>query len=261
MTLSFEQRLRFALRYALRHALISLLVAGLSALFVFALLYPPPYDALLSIGSIFLLLLSVDVVCGPLLTLLLASPIKPLRERYLDFSLVGLVQLAALFYGLHSVWMARPAVLAFETDRLVIVTANEVETEMLPFAPAGLNQLPWWGLLKVSTRGAKNDQEFLTSINLGLSGISPAMRPAWWLPWRDGRVGMGKRAKPVIELLERRPQDALTLQAAIVATGLPAQELRYLPLTSRRTKDWVALLDTDMRMVGHAPVDGFSGHD
>ena len=80
-----EQRLRFALRYALRHALVSLLVAGLSALFVFGLLYPPPTSAMLGVGSIFLLLLGVDVVCGPLLTLLLANPAKPRRERWLDF--------------------------------------------------------------------------------------------------------------------------------------------------------------------------------
>ena len=256
-----EHRLRFALRYALRHALISVLVAGASALFVFGLLYPPPYDALLGVGSIFLLLLCVDVVCGPLLTLLLANPAKPQRERWLDFSLVGLVQLAALLYGLHSVWVARPVVLAFETDRVVVVTANEVQTETLPQAPAGLQTLPWWGGLQVSTRSAKSSEEFLTSVNLGLSGISPAMRPDWWVPWADGRVGIDQRAKPVTELLARRPQDAATLQAAIAATGLPTQQLRYLPLTSRRTKDWVALLDAQARIVGHAPVDGFTAHN
>ena len=256
-----EQRLRFALRYALRHALVSLLVAGLSALFVFGLLYPPPTSAMLGVGSIFLLLLGVDVVCGPLLTLLLANPAKPRRERWLDFSLVGLVQLAALLYGLHSVWVARPVVLAFETDRLVIATANEVQTETLPQAPAGLQALPWWGGLQVSTRSAKSSEEFLASVNLGLSGISPAMRPDWWVPWADGRAGIDQRAKPVTELLARRPQDAATLQAAIAATGLPTQQLRYLPLTSRRTKDWVAFLDAQARIVGHAPVDGFTAHN
>ena len=193
--------------------------------------------------------------------MLLANPAKPRRERWLDFSLVGLVQLAALLYGLHSVWVARPVVLAFETDRLVIATANEVQTETLPQAPAGLQTLPWWGWLQVGTRSAKSSEEFLTSVNLGLSGISPAMRPDWWVPWADGRAGIDQRAKPVTELLARRPQDAATLQAAIAATGLPTQQLRYLPLTSRRTKDWVALLDAQARIVGHAPVDGFTAHN
>ena len=252
-----EQRLRFALRYALRHALVSLLVAGLSALFVFGLLYPPPTSAMLGVGSIFLLLLGVDVVCGPLLTLLLANPAKPQRERWLDFSLVGLVQLAALLYGLHSLWAARPVVLAFEVDRLVIASANEVQTETLSQAPAELQSLPWWGVLQVGTRNAKDSNEFFESTNMGLGGISPAMRPHWWLPWDSAQAGIQERAKPVAELLARRPQAASVLQAAMAETGLPVQQLRYLPLTSSKTKDWVALLNTEGRIVGYAPVDGF----
>jgi hypothetical protein len=47
------------------------------------------------------------------------------------------------------------------------------------------------------------------------------------------------------------------LQGAIRASGLPEAELRYLPLTSSRTKDWVALLDGGLNMVGWAPMDGF----
>jgi len=53
------------------------------------------------------------------------------------------------------------------------------------------------------------------------------------------------------ELLQRRPQ------AAIAKTGLGADELRYLPLTSSKVKEWVALLDAQLDIVGYAPVDGF----
>ena len=209
------------------------------------------------VGSIFFLLLAVDVVCGPLLTLVLATPSKSLRERWVDFSLVGLVQVAALLYGLHSLWAARPVVLAFEVDRLVIASANEVQTEALSQAPAELRSLPWWGVLQVGTRKAKDSNEFFESMNLGLGGISPAMRPHWWLPWDSAQAGIQERAKPVAELLARRPQAASVLQAAMAETGLPVQQLRYLPLTSSKTKDWVALLNTEGRIVGYAPVDGF----
>ncbi|WP_367066236.1 hypothetical protein [Oryzisolibacter sp. LB2S] len=252
-----DSRLRFAVRYALRHLLISLVVALASAALVYGLLYPQPWQTMLGVGSIFVLLLGVDVVCGPLLTLILASPRKSLRERWLDFSLVGLVQLAALLYGLHSLWLARPVVLAFETDRLVIVTAPEVQTDHLPQAPAGLQRLPWWGVQQVGTRKAAGSDEFMRSVELGLQGISPAMRPDWWQPWPAAQAAMNQRAKPITELLARRPQDAATLQAAIDKTGLAPAQLRYLPLTSSKTKDWVALLDEQLHIVGYAPVDGF----
>ena len=120
--MSASHRLHFAARYALRHLLLSLLVALASAAVVFGLWYPAPYRQMLQVGHIYLLVLVVDVVCGPLLTLIVASPRKSRRERWLDFSLIGAIQLAALAYGMYSVWVARPAVLAFESDRLVVVS-------------------------------------------------------------------------------------------------------------------------------------------
>jgi len=55
----------------------------------------------------------------------------------------------------------------------------------------------------------------------------------------------------------RQLQNFEVMQGAIRACGLPVAELCYLPLTSSRTKDWVALLDGGLNMVGWAPVDGF----
>ena len=107
-------RLSFASRFALRHLLLSASVGLLSAAYVFGLLYPPPFQAMLGVGPMFLLLLAVDVVCGPLLTLVLASPQKSRRAQWVDWSLVGVLQVLALSYGLHTVWVARPVVLAFE---------------------------------------------------------------------------------------------------------------------------------------------------
>lgn len=250
-------RFRFALRYALAHLGISLLVALLSALFVYGLLYPPPYAAMLGVGAIYALVLGVDVVCGPLLTLILASPRKSVRERWLDFSLIGIIQLIALAYGLHSVWLARPVALAFERDRLVVVTANEIDTATLHQAPPGLRRLPAWGVREVGTRRARNEQEFFENAGLGPAGVSPAMRPNWWLPWDAAQAEMSERARPLAELIARRPWAKALLEQAAARAGQPVASLRYLPLTSSRSREWVALLDERLRVVGAAPVDGF----
>lgn len=254
---SLHPRLRFSIRYALRHLGICIAVALFSAAMVFGLLYPPPYQAMLGVGPIYMLVLVVDVVCGPLLTLILASPKKSQRERWLDFGLIGVCQALALAYGLHSVWAARPAVLAFETDRLVVVTANQIDPAELVKAPEGLRRLPWWGVLRVGTRRAANGTEFLESVGRSLTGISTGMQPSWWLPWSQAQASMAGRAKPVTELLARRPADAGTIEAAIQASSHKTEDLHYLPLTSSKTLDWVALLDTQMNVVGWTAVDGF----
>lgn len=250
-------RFKFASRYALRHLLLSILIGALAATVVFGWWYPMPYRAMLGVSAIFLLVLAVDVVCGPLLTAILASPSKSQRERWLDFGLIGAIQLAALVYGMHSVWVARPAVLAYERDRLVVVTANAVDQDSLAQAPEDMRRLPWAGVRKVGTREAGSNEEFFESVNLGLAGVSPAMRPGWWLPWANQVPDMRQRAKPLAELLARRPEHASVLRDAAQTSGLEVADLSYLPLTSSKTKDWVALLDKQLNMVGYAPVDGF----
>ena len=253
-----SSRFRFAARYALRHLLLSLGVALASAAVVFGLWYPAPYRQMLDVGHIYLLVLAVDVVCGPLLTLVLASPKKSRRERWLDFALIGLIQLAALAYGMHSVWAARPVALVFEVDRLVVVTANEVLQDRLPKALPEFRDLPFAGVLKAGTRKPANGAEMMRSLDLSLGGVPLAAQPDWWQPWADSLPAMRERAKPLAELMGRKPQAVPVLQDAARDAGRPAAELSYLPLVSSKTLDcWVALLDEQMNLVGWAPVDGF----
>lgn len=153
--------------------------------------------------------------------------------------------------------MARSVVIAFEADRLGVVAANAIDPGRLPQAPQGMRQLPNFGVMRVATTRPASSKEFFESVDLSAAGISPAMRPGRWRPWEDARDAIAQRARPVAELLAARPRDAAVLQGAIRASGLPEAELRYLPLTSSRTKDWVALLDGGLNMVGWAPMDGF----
>lgn len=247
----------FAVRWALKHLLISAAVAVISAALVFLLWYPMPYRALLGVGNIFLLVLAVDVACGPLMTLVLASPGKSRREMSLDLSLVALIQVAALAYGMHAVWIARPVVLGFETDRLVVVTAADLDLTELSQAPPGLRTLPYAGVLQVSMRKPHSNAELFSSVELSLAGISPAMRPSWWQPMAAQHGEMRLRTKPLSELVTRRPEQQLVLEKAARQAGYAVEALVYLPLTSSKTKEWVALLNDSLDMVGYAPVDGF----
>lgn len=250
-------RWRFAVRWALAHLGISVAVAALSSWLVFSLWYPSPWRQLLGVAGIFGLVVVVDVVCGPLLTLVLASPQKSRRERWIDLSLVAVIQLAALGYGLWSVFSARPVAVVFEVDRLVVVTANEVQTEQLPDAPKGLQSLPWHGVHTVSLRKPVSSEEFLKSMDQSLQGVTQAMRPGWWRPLDEARSALNMKTKPLDALMNKRPEQRDVLLSAAAKTGLPVTGLRYLPLTSTKRNDWVALFNASGAFVGSAPVDGF----
>ena len=56
----------------------------------------------------------------------------------MDFSVVGLLQLAALIYGLFTVFIARPVHLVFEFHRMAVVHAVDVDPKLLGQTPAEL---------------------------------------------------------------------------------------------------------------------------
>lgn len=203
------------------------------------------------------MVVGVDLVCGPLLTLVLANPTKTRKERWADLALVGAIQLVALAYGLWSVFGARPVALVYEVDRFTVVGANEVQTQQLGVAPKGMRTLPFAGVLRAGLREPVSGEELLESVQISLAGTPQSMRPTWWVPYDTVKNQVAQRAKPLALLTESRPQQAALLEAAAAKTGIPMAQLMYLPLTSSKVMDWVALLSPAGDVVGYAPVDGF----
>ncbi|PUA28974.1 MAG: hypothetical protein B0W54_11290 [Cellvibrio sp. 79] len=105
------------------HLLISFVIALVSLYAVFELWYPSPLDEALGVTDIFLLLLCIDVILGPLLTLLVAKQGK--KTLKMDLSVIGVLQVAALSYGLHIVAQGRPVWLVYNMNRFDVVQAYE----------------------------------------------------------------------------------------------------------------------------------------
>lgn len=252
-------RVRSCAKAALVHLGLSLVVAGLTAAVMFGRWFPFPYSDLAGGQHLFWIVVGVDVVCGPLLTSVLFNPVKSRRELTLDLSLVALLQLAALLYGLHSVSLARPVVVAFETDRLVTVSAAQISPADLPQASPEFRSLSWTGPVLVSTRAPKDGAETLKSIDLSMRGVEPSARPSWWQSYEKSRPLVQQRMKNLASLRARLPADKQAIiDEAVKKTSLPVGQLYYLPLVSQKQLDtWIALLDGQGTIKGYAPVDGF----
>ena len=250
-------RISFAAKWALKHLLACIVVAVASVGLVIFFWYPLSLAPIVGVGKILGLLIVVDVVCGPLLTAVLAKPTKPRRELWMDLTLVAAIQLGALGYGLWSLYAARPVAIAFEVDRLVIVTANQVQPEPMDDAISHQIHRDTSGLLIVSLRKPKSSNEYLESLDQSIQGVTPAMRPGWWQPIGEAHLEIGMRAKPLAHLIDKQPDKASELEAQAFKAGIPVDSLRYLPLVSSRSLEWVALLDSADKIVGHVNVDGF----
>ena len=247
-------------RAGLVHLVGSLLVAALVAALVFGLWYPHPYRELVGGTELFLLVIGVDVVCGPLLTAVFYNPSKSKKELFTDLGLVVLVQLAALTYGMYTVVQARPIYAVFEVDRFRVVTAADVDTADWAKAKVPWNAQPWGAPALITVREPVNSDEKLQSIELAMGGKDVSLRPDFWKAWDAQTPSLIlQRAKSLPDLRKKLPEhQQAVLDAAVARSGLPAERLRSLPITSFKAADWTALIDSQTAMpVGYAPVDGF----
>jgi hypothetical protein len=131
------------LKAFLLHLGVSGVIAVLALLLVFKLWYPAPLHTAVGVTHIFLLLLLVDMILGPLLTLLVYKVGK--KTLVLDLAVIAVLQLSALGYGLWSVAEGRPAWLVFNTDRFDLVRVLDIDLRKLERALPEYRQPSWFG--------------------------------------------------------------------------------------------------------------------
>lgn len=190
-----SKRLNFFLSHLLLSFLVALFVVGV----VFFIWYPSPLATAVGVTHIFLMLLVIDVILGPLLGLLVYKEGK--KTLKFDLSVIILIQIAALCYGVFSIEQGRPAWLVYNVDRFELVRKNElVDTNIQHVQP----QFQKPSLFKpqyVATEFAKdiqqrNDEMFAEV----LGGISIAQRPERYVELTQAKNQIQQRALPLIEL-------------------------------------------------------------
>ncbi len=239
------------------HLGLSLGVAALAAALVFGLWYRYPYREISGGRELFMLVIAVDVVMGPLLTLVVFNRAKSCREKLLDFSLIGTLQLAALAYGLWTVAQARPVHLVFAYDRFAVAHAADVLPEALPKAPPTLRQLPWTGPTTISLRPLAGQEVFDVTM-AELAGAPAATRPELWQSYDAGRDAVRKAAKPAEELAQRFPTRSAEIARVLQGTGRAAPALAYVPLAARKEQFWTVIIDRQSAdVLAFLPLDSF----
>lgn len=115
---------------ALIHLFISASVFALFLVLVLSVWYVYPYHRTEGVISIIFIMTAVDVVLGPLLTLLLFKSGK--KGLKLDISLIAALQIIALLYGAHTIYSERPVYIVFAHNQFDVVVNSEIDTNTIP---------------------------------------------------------------------------------------------------------------------------------
>ncbi len=108
-----------------------------------------------------LMLVGVDLVLGPLLTMIVYRHGK--SGLKFDLSVIALVQLAALIYGANILYEEKPHYLVFVIDRLEFVAQKDIDPLVMRFEETQTSRFA--GLVKVFARRPEDPEEYQRYFN------------------------------------------------------------------------------------------------
>lgn len=192
----FNYKLKaFALHFSL-----SLIIVLVSIFIVWFVWYPAPLYKASGVNSIFIIVLTIGLIVGPLLTFLVYKPNK--KSLRFDLIVIVILQLTAFFYGLYQVYDGRPAWIVYNIDRFDLVRNNELDNRKLLEALPAYQQVSNSGALYVAAVIPEGKSEISNQIlfdEVG-SGIAPSQRPELYVPLKQVEQNMSDRVRALSEL-------------------------------------------------------------
>ena len=223
------------------HLSISIAIGLLAAALIFGLWYPPPYSRATGAPELVMLLLGVDLVLGPLLTLAVFKSGK--KGMKFDLAVIGLLQATALIYGLSVVARARPAFIVGAIDRFVLVSANDLDAKDLAEGKPGFRSLPWTGprLVGVELPPISKERDDLTFS--GLAGKDVEKFPKYYVDYGTSAPALLSHAKTIDALRQTHPDTADAIENWLREHARSEATLRAVPIIAPRS-DLTMLLDS-----------------
>ena len=223
------------------HLAISVLVAAVVLAALLLVWYPQPYFRLAGGAGLMMILIGVDVVMGPLLTLVVFNPAK--KSLRVDLAVIVALQVAALIYGITVIAQARPVFVVFAGERFTVVAANAIDPESLASAKPPFDTLPVGGPRIVGARLPDDPAARERAMLLAAAGIDLPMLPRYYVPFAEAVGELRAKARPIEALEARDAQARAAVEAVMARTQRSRASLAWVPVVGR-IEAGAAIVDT-----------------
>jgi hypothetical protein len=233
MGLDMHFRLKLFSLHLLSSATVLTLILG--SLYLGWYRWPGWY--LTDVTKVFLVMVCVDVVLGPTLTLIIANQKKSRRVLTRDIGIIVAVQLCALTYGSVQLWNGRPLYYAYSEGILQLVQAYDIDDNE---AALGQQQNPslaphWYSLPRwiwaPLPQDAETRQQIVKAAITG--GDDVISMPKYFKPWVEGLPQLRAQLKKPDGVAYFAKSEKKKLKEKIRAAGLPDDQAISMPLTGR----------------------------
>ncbi len=229
--------MHFRLKAFSLHLLSSatVLTAVLGSLYLGWYRWPGWY--LTDVTRVIVVMVCVDVVLGPTLTLIIANKSKARRVLARDIGIIVAVQLCALVYGSVQLWNGRPLYYAFSENVLQMVQAYDIDDDE---AKLGREQNPalaphWYSLPRwiwaPLPQDAETSQQIVAAAVSG--GDDVTSMPRYFKRWEEGLPSLRSQLKKVDDVGYFAKSEKKLLKEKMKGAGLPNDKSDTIPLTGR----------------------------
>ena len=223
------------------HLLLSLVVISLAISLILYFWFP---DSLFKVGNfkeIALLIISIDLILGPLLTFVVFKPNK--KGLKFDLAAIAAFQTSALAYGLFTMYQAHPVYITFNVDRFTLIRAVDAQPEKAIIKDLQVSKLatPKMVIAKIpEDNDAKN--KLLFDVMGGAPDIE--MRPELYHPIEENISEiLAKSLDP--KVIFKADEAQAKLQKFIKKHGKSTTDYAYLPVEGgARDAIWVLDIKT-----------------
>jgi hypothetical protein len=208
---------------------------------------------LTDVTRVVLVMVCVDVVLGPTLTLIIANQKKSRRELTRDIGIIVAVQLCALTYGSVSLWNGRPLYYAFSESVLQLVQAYDINDSE---AALGRQQNPslaphWYNLPRwIWAPLPQNPDERQRIFEAAISGGDDVIAmPRYFKRWEEGIPSLRSQLKKVDDVAYFSKGQKKTLKDKMKAAGMADDQIDTIPLTGRGHPLLAVLDPTSLKII------------
>lgn len=132
------------------HLSVSLAIALCASIIIFAFWYDTPLAKAVGVIPLFLMLLVIDVIIGPLFGLLVYKEGK--NTLKFDLATIIILQICAFSYGFYTLAQGRPTWIVFDSLNFTVVKNSDIETKNIDQAKAEFQQPSWFKPTFVATQ-------------------------------------------------------------------------------------------------------------
>ncbi len=216
------------------HLILCIVIAISVLLLMLFAWFPPPYFSAQGGKDLLVLIFSVDVVLGPLITLIIYKHGK--KGLKFDLAVIIILQISALAYGIATIYKARPVYMVYAVDRFELINVKDIDpADMSKAKLEEYKTFPLIGPKIVAAKLPENTKESNALMFSALSGGSDlSALPKYYVSYQSQKQNVIDHLKPLSRLRASATQADVNLDQVVKTSGLKENELGFLPVETAK---------------------------